>query len=158
MSQAYGEVDATVQFLTYAAEGARRIEGDIVPADNADEEIWIRRVPFGVTVGLIAWNYPLALVARKIGPSLVAGNTIVLKSHEGAPLSGLMMAKLAQEAGFPPGTLNVVTGTGRTVGDALVRSPITQLVTMTGSVRGGREIFRAAAENITVVRDRKSVV
>jgi lactaldehyde dehydrogenase/glycolaldehyde dehydrogenase len=63
-----------------------------------------------------------------------------------------MMAKLAQEAGFPPGTLNVVTGTGRTVGDALVRSPITQLVTMTGSVRGGREIFRAAAENITVVR------
>ncbi|MBU04539.1 MAG: aldehyde dehydrogenase [Dehalococcoidales bacterium] len=152
LSQAYGEVDATVQFLTYAAEGARRIEGDIVPADNADEEIWIRRVPFGVTVGLIAWNYPLALVARKIGPSLVAGNTIVLKSHEGAPLSGLMMAKLAQEAGFPPGTLNVVTGTGRTVGDALVRSPITQLVTMTGSVRGGREIFRAAAENITVVR------
>ena len=152
IDQAYGEVDATIQFLKYSAEGARRIEGDIVPSDNVDEEIWIRRIPYGVTVALIAWNYPLALVARKLGPGLVAGNTMVLKSHEEAPLSGLRMAHLAHEAGLPSGVFNVVTGTGPTVGEALVSNPITQLVSMTGSVRGGREIFRAAADNITMVR------
>lgn len=152
LAQAYGEIDATSAFLSYTAEGARRIEGDIVPSDNVDEQIWINRVAYGVVVGLTAWNYPSALAGRKIGPALVTGNTMVLKSHEGTPLSALELAQLAHEAGFPPGVLNIISGTGQTVGEALVRNPITKLVTMTGSTRGGREIFRAAADNITVVR------
>jgi len=152
LKEALGEIGATENFIRYAAESARRIEGDITPSDNPNEEIWIRRVPYGVVVALTAWNYPSALVARKIGPALIAGNTVVVKGHECTPLSGLELARLAESAGFPKGVLNVVTGTGRTVGKALTVSPLTDLVTMTGSVRAGKEIYRAAAEKLGVLR------
>ncbi|KAA2236281.1 aldehyde dehydrogenase [Salinarimonas soli] len=152
LNQAEGEIDAVATFLTYAAENARRIEGDILPSDHPNEDVWIRRVPFGVVVGLTAWNYPAALAARKIGPALVAGNTIVVKGHEATPLSALEIARLAHEVGLPKGVLNVITGDGRAVGEALVRSPLTSLVTMTGSVRAGREIYAAGAEDLKVLR------
>jgi lactaldehyde dehydrogenase/glycolaldehyde dehydrogenase len=152
LNQAMGEIGATETFLRYAAEMARRIEGDILPSDSRDEEVWIRRVPHGVVVGLTAWNYPAALAARKMGPALVAGNTFVLKAHEFTPISGLAIAALAESIGFPPGVLNVVTGAGRTVGEALVTSPLSDLVTMTGSTRAGREIYRAGADQIKVLR------
>ena len=103
-------------------------------------------------VALTAWNYPSALAGRKVGPALIAGNTVVLKGHECTPLSGLELARLADEVGFPEGVLNVVTGTGRTVGEALTTSPLTDLVTMTGSVRAGKEIYRAGAEKLAVLR------
>jgi len=146
------EIEASITFLRHAAESARRIEGDIVASDNRSEEIQIRRHPFGVVVGLTAWNYPFALAARKLGPALVAGNTFVLLSHEATPLSGLAIAALSQKAGFPAGVINVLTGRGRTAGDALVKSPLSHLVTMTGSTRAGREIYASAAEYIKVVR------
>lgn len=152
ISHAREEIQASVTFLRYAAENARRIEGDIVASDSRSEEIHIRRHPYGVVVGLTAWNYPSALAARKIGPALVAGNTFVLLSHEVTPLSGLALATLSEKAGFPAGVLNVVTGRGAVVGDALVKSPLSHLVTMTGSTRAGREIYRSAADTIKVVR------
>ena len=152
LDQAGGEIDAVVTFLTYAAENARRIEGDILPSDHPNEDVWIRRVPFGVVVGLTAWNYPAALAARKIGPALVAGNTIVVKGHEATPLSALEIARLAHEVGIPKGVLNVITGDGRAVGEALVRSPLSDLVSMTGSVRAGREIYAAGANDLKVLR------
>lgn len=151
-AEARGEVDGTALYLTHAAEEARRITGDILPSDNPDEQIWIQRVAHGVVVALTAWNYPLALAARKIGPALIAGNTVVVKSHEGTPLSALELAQLVQQAGFPPGVVNVVTGEGRSVGETLVTHPITNLVTMTGSTKAGQEIFRAAADGLKVLR------
>lgn len=152
LNQALGEIGATETFLRYAAENGRRIEGDIMPSDSPNEEVWIRRVPFGVVVGLTAWNYPSALAARKAGPALVAGNTFVLKAHEFTPLSGLALAALTQRVGFPKGVFNVVTGVGRVVGEALVASPLSDLVTMTGSTRAGKEIYRAGADLIKVIR------
>ncbi|MEM7613956.1 MAG: aldehyde dehydrogenase family protein, partial [Pseudomonadota bacterium] len=152
LAQARGEVAAAVTFLRHAAEEARRISGDIVASDNPSEEVFIRRHPYGVVVALTAWNYPLALAARKIGPALVAGNTVVLLGHEITPLSGLALAELADRVGIPAGVLNVVTGQGPIVGQRLVEHPETALVTMTGSTRAGREIFRTAAEQIKVVR------
>jgi lactaldehyde dehydrogenase / glycolaldehyde dehydrogenase len=92
LTEARGEIDGTALYLTYAAEEARRITGDIIPSDSPDEEIWIHRCAFSVVVGLTAWNYPAALTGRKLGPALIAGNTIVLKSHEGTPLSALEIA------------------------------------------------------------------
>ena len=151
-AEARGEVDGTSLYLTHAAEEARRITGDILPSDNPDEQIWIQRVAHGVVVALTAWNYPLALAARKIGPALIAGNTVVVKSHEGTPLSALELAQLVQQAGFPPGVVNVVTGEGRSVGEMLVTHPITNLITMTGSTKAGQEIFRAAADGLKVLR------
>lgn len=150
LDQARGEVAAAETFLRYAAEQARRIEGEILPSDVPDEEIQIRRLPHGVVVGLTAWNYPLALAARKLGPALVAGNAFILKAHEFTPLSGLAMAALAERAGLPAGLLNVVTGDGRTLGRALVEGA--DMVTMTGSTRAGREIYAAGAEQIKILR------
>ncbi len=152
LSQARGEIGAVVTFLRYAAGNARRIEGDIIASDNANEEIHIRRHPYGVVVGLTSWNYPAALAARKMGPALVTGNTFVLLAHEITPFSGLALAQLALEVGFPSGVFNVVTGRGRVVGQAMVESPLTGLVTMTGSTRAGREIYRAGADAIKVLR------
>lgn len=151
-SDAKGEVDATVNFLRYAAEAARRIEGDIFPSDSPDEQIWIQRVPYGVVVALVAWNFPLALAGRKIGPALVTGNTVVLLTHSDTPITVLEFGRLIEEVGIPAGVINIVTGHGREIGEALVRNPITQLVTLTGSVRAGQEVYRAAADNITTIR------
>ena len=151
LNQAYGEVGAVENFLRYAAENARRIEGDIIPSDNPNEEIHIRRVPRGVVVGLTAWNYPAALVARKLGPALVAGNAFVLLAHENTPLSGLFLARLADQVGLPKGLFNVVTGRGAVIGQAMVEHPITNLVTMTGSTLAGKKIFAAGAEELKVL-------
>ncbi len=149
--EAQGEIGGTSEFFEYFATFARAPMGEILAADTPNEDIWIRNVPYGVVVGIIPWNYPAALFSRKVAPALMAGNTIVIKPHEDTPLSSLALAKVVEAAGVPPGVVNVVTGAGTEVGDALVRDDITQLITVTGSVRAGRQILEAAAKNITVV-------
>ena len=152
ITEARGEVgDAAAGFFDYYATFERAQVGSMFAPDERNEHLLIRSVPYGVVVGIIPWNYPAALFARKVAPAIMAGNTIVLKPHEDTPLAALALARIVDEAGVPPGVVNVVTGAGRVVGDALVRHPITRMVSMTGSVRGGREILAAAAENITPV-------
>lgn len=151
LAEARGEVGATAEFFRYYAEFARRIEGEVLPSDAADEHVLILRVPYGVSVGILPWNYPSVVCARKAAPALIAGNTVVLKPHELTPLSALALADICHDAGLPPGVLNIVTGPGEVVGDALVRDPRTDLITMTGSVEVGRRILSAAAETITPV-------
>ncbi|GAB6164002.1 aldehyde dehydrogenase [Thermostilla marina] len=148
---ALGEIDATVDYIAFPAQCARRIEGEIVPSDEPKEHIWIHRVPYGVTVGLAAWNFPVALAGRKFGPSLTAGNTMVVKPPSITPIATLEIGRLAEDL-LPPGVLNIVTGGGSTIGKELVSNPITRLVTMTGSVETGRQLYHLAAENITAVR------
>lgn len=152
LAQAQGEVGGAIAFMEFAADSARSIEGDIIPSDNPDEEIWIRKAPVGVVVGLTAWNFPLALAGRKLGPALVAGNAIVLKSHELTPLTLIRFAELCEEAGFPAGLVNIVSGAGQGIGEALVRNPKADLITLTGSVRAGREIFSASADTLKLLR------
>jgi lactaldehyde dehydrogenase / glycolaldehyde dehydrogenase len=152
ITEARGEVgDAAAGFFDYYATFERAQVGTMFAPDEPNEHLLVRSVPYGVIVGIIPWNYPAALFARKVAPAIMAGNAIVLKPHEDTPLSALALAGVLEEAGVPPGVVNVVTGAGRTAGDALVRHPITRMVSMTGSVRGGREILAAAAENITPV-------
>ncbi len=152
ITEARGEVgDAAAGFFDYYATFERAQVGSMFAPDERNEHLLVRSVPYGVVAGIIPWNYPAALFARKVAPAIMAGNTIVLKPHEDTPLSALALARIVEEAGVPSGVVNVVTGAGRTVGDALVRHPITRMVSMTGSVRGGREILAAAAENITPV-------
>jgi lactaldehyde dehydrogenase/glycolaldehyde dehydrogenase len=151
LSEALGEVDFGNSWFRYYAEFDRRIEGEILPADKPNEQIWITRSPVGVVVGIIPWNYPSAVAIRKIAPALICGNAIVLKPHEDTPLSALELAKLGHEAGLPPGVLNVVTGPGETVGEALVKSSIPRLISFTGSVPTGKRIMRNAAENVAMV-------
>lgn len=151
ISEARGEVGGAAEFFTYFAEFARRIQGEIFPSDAPGEQIWIQRVPVGVIVGIIPWNYPAALVSRKVAPSMIAGNAIVLKPHEETPLSALYMARLFEEAGVPPGVVNIVTGGGATVGAAMTEHDDIDLVTMTGSVPTGKRIMAAAARNLVPV-------
>ncbi|WPR73139.1 aldehyde dehydrogenase [Flavobacterium sp. NG2] len=146
------EVAVASSFIEYACEGARRIEGDIIPSDNPNEQIWIQKVPRGVIVAITAWNFPFALAARKLGPALIAGNSIVIKPTSETPLSTLELGNIANKVGIPAGVINILTGPGRAMGNALVKSPITKMVTMTGSTPVGQDIARNAAENLTHVQ------
>ncbi len=146
------EVEVTATFIQYACEWARRIEGDILPSDNEDEQIWIQKIPRGVIVAITAWNFPLALAGRKLGPALVAGNTIVIKPTSETPLATLELGHIAKEVGIPDGVINILTGPGRAMGNALVESPITKMVTMTGSTPVGQQIAKNAAQNLTHVQ------
>ena len=149
---ALGEVDVSADFINFPAQGARRLEGDIFPSDNPDEHLFIHKVPYGVCVGIVAWNFPLALACRKLGPALTAGNTMVVKPPQVTPVAVLELGRLALEAGLPAGVLNVVTGSGSTLGSELVTNKITRLVTMTGSTQTGQRIFADCAPNLTAVR------
>jgi lactaldehyde dehydrogenase/glycolaldehyde dehydrogenase len=151
IKEARGEIGGAAAFFDYFAEFARRIQGEILPSDFAGEQIWIQRVPVGVVGAIIPWNYPAALVSRKVAPAMIAGDTIVLKPHEDTPLSALHMARLFVEAGVPPGVINIVTGRGETVGEAITASPDIDLLTMTGSVPTGKRIMSRAAEHLTPV-------
>jgi len=146
------EVAVASSFIEYACEGARRIEGDIIPSDNANEQIWIQKVPRGVVVAITAWNFPFALAARKLGPALIAGNTIVIKPTSETPLTTLELGNIANKVGIPAGVINILTGPGRAMGNALVESPICKMVTMTGSTPVGQQIARNAAQNLTHVQ------
>lgn len=149
---ALGEVDVSADFINFPAQAARRLEGDIMPSDNPSEHIMIHKVPYGVTVGIAAWNFPLALACRKIGPALTAGNVMVVKPPTVTPIAVLELGKLAQAAGIPPGVLNLVTGGGSTMGTSLVKHKKTRLVTMTGSTYTGQQIFRDCADTLAAVR------
>jgi lactaldehyde dehydrogenase/glycolaldehyde dehydrogenase len=151
LEAARGEVDFAARFFEYFSSFGRGQTGEIMASENADQEVWVRSIPYGVVVGIVAWNFPAALFARKVAPAIMAGNAIVLKPDSNTPLSALALAGLVEEAGVPPGVVNVLVGEGTIVGDALVRSPVTKLVSVTGSVRAGRAIARAAAEDLTVV-------
>ncbi len=149
LAEAYGEFDDTLNYLTYAAEAARRIEGKIFPSDNVNEQLWIQKVPYGVTLGLCAYNYPLALIGRKVGPALVTGNTMVLKAHEATPVTASEFCRVVEEAGLPDGVINLVSGKGIAVSSYLVTSPLTRLVSLTGSTRAGQAIYKSAADNVS---------
>ncbi|QDT68513.1 Lactaldehyde dehydrogenase [Planctomycetes bacterium MalM25] len=151
-SLALGEVDVSADFINFPAQAARRVEGDILPSDNPSEHLMIHRVPYGVTVGIAAWNFPLALSCRKIGPALTTGNTMVVKPPSVTPVAVLCLGELAEQAGIPKGVLGLVTGGGSTMGEELVTNKLTSLVTMTGSTATGQQIFKKAADNLTAVR------
>lgn len=151
ITEARGEIGGTVGFFEYYAGLARTIQGEILPSDLPGEEIWIRRVPHGVVAGIIPWNYPSALTARKVAPAILAGNTIVLKPHEDTPLSALAVMEIIEQAELPAGVVNTVLGAGTQVGAALVQDPRTAFVSMTGSVRAGKQILVDAAEHVTPV-------
>lgn len=151
LHESQGEIDLTLAWINYFAGFDRRIEGQMLSADKPDEHLWIIPSPVGVVVGIIPWNYPLGVAMRKIAPALIAGNAIVLKPHEETPLAALAAVRLGREAGVPDGVVNVVTGPGETVGDALVSHDIPNLVTFTGSVATGQHIMRRAAEHVTSI-------
>ncbi len=145
------EVDFTADYIDYMAEWARRLEGEILTSDRANENIFLFRKPLGVVAGILPWNFPFFLIARKLAPALVTGNTIVIKPSEETPLNAFEFARLVAETDLPKGVFNLVGGLGRSTGEALVTHPQVDLITFTGSVGTGSHIMQAAGRNLTRV-------
>ena len=141
------DLPMTIDCLRYYAGWADKLHGQTIPV-RGNYFTYTRREPVGVVGQIIPWNFPMLMVAWKWGPALAAGNTIVMKPAEQTPLSCLRMAKLAQEAGFPDGVINVVPGYGPTAGNALVMHPDVDKVAFTGSTEVGQLIMKGAASNL----------
>ncbi|MEM8895369.1 MAG: aldehyde dehydrogenase family protein [Bacteroidota bacterium] len=148
-SEALFEVDDTIRYMTYAAEAARRIEGSIFPSELPNEHLAIHKVPYGVMVALCAFNYPLALIGRKLGPGLATGNTVIIKPHDLTPTTASEFCRLVHDAGLPKGVVNMAATKDVGTAAKLIESPITKLISLTGSTNAGRAMYRAAAQNIT---------
>lgn len=148
---ARGEVSTTANFIDYMAEWALRIEGEIVPSDRRGETILMLRKPMGVIGGILPWNFPFFLIARKMAPALLTGNTIVIKPSEETPGNADFFARLLDECDLPQGVFNIVHGTGKTVGEAISSHKGIDMVSFTGSVPTGIEIMKQAAANVTKV-------
>lgn len=136
------------QWYHYYGGLADKIEGAVLPCDKPDTFNYTRHEPLGVVVAIIPWNSPLLLTAWKLAPALAAGNTVVIKPSEYASASVLEFMKLVEQAGFPPGVVNVVTGYGHEVGTALVEHPLVAKVTFTGSDATGQRVYEAAARGL----------
>ncbi len=145
------EVGATIAYFDYMASFARHIEGEIVESDNRGEKILITKKPIGVVAGILPWNFPFFLIARKAGAARIAGCSIVIKPAQLTPENCCEFAKIVDEIGLPAGLFNVVTGKGSVIGNALAGSPKIDIVSVTGSVGAGESIMKAAANNITKV-------
>lgn len=141
----------TADYLDYMAEWARRYEGEIIQSDRKGENIFLFKRPHGVTTGILPWNFPFFLIARKAGPALLTGNTIVIKPSVLTPINAQIFAEICQEVNLPKGVINFVHGKGSIVGDRLASNPKVGLVSLTGSVPAGQAVMRAASENITNV-------
>jgi acyl-CoA reductase-like NAD-dependent aldehyde dehydrogenase len=145
---AIGEVARSVETFTFSAEEAKRIHGETVPMDASafgEKRVgFYLRVPVGVVSAITPFNFPLNLVAHKVGPALAAGNTVVLKPAEETPLTAVRMAECLREAGLPEGVLEIVHGDGPTTGEALVRHPVPAKVSFTGSPPVGEHILSVA--------------
>lgn len=151
LSLARVEVDFTADYIDYMAEWARRIEGEIIPSDRPGESIFLTRKPIGATAGILPWNFPFFLIARKLAPALLTGNTIVIKPSEETPINAFEFARLVAETDLPAGVFNLVGGTGATVGAHLTQHADIGLISFTGSVATGIRIMQAAAQNLTRV-------
>ncbi|MBB2205253.1 aldehyde dehydrogenase [Gluconacetobacter takamatsuzukensis] len=145
------EVDFTADYLDYMAEWARRLEGEVLTSDRAAETILLMRKPLGTIAGILPWNFPFFMIARKVGPALVTGNTIVIKPSEETPINAHEFAALVAETDLPPGVFNLVSGTGSVCGHALAAHPGIDMITFTGSVPTGTKIMETAARNLTRV-------
>ena len=145
------EVLFTADYLDYMAEWARRYEGEIVNSDRPNENIFVFKKAIGVTTGILPWNFPFFLIARKAAPALVTGNTIVLKPSELTPNNAALFAAIIDDIGLPAGVINIVYGYGPEVGQELAANPKVGLVSLTGSVNAGIATMAAAAQNVTNV-------
>lgn len=142
------DVTYAIRHLRYFAGWTTKIEGSVVPVDVPDMMCRVERVPVGVAALIVPWNYPLLIACWKLAPALAAGCTVILKPAELTSLSVLRLAELIDEAGFPPGVVNVLPGRGPVVGPALVEHPLVDKISFTGSTRVGQEIAGRAAQGI----------
>jgi succinate-semialdehyde dehydrogenase/glutarate-semialdehyde dehydrogenase len=148
LAEARGEIAYAASYVEWFSEEARRIDGELLPSPWSDRRIVVLREPVGVCAAITPWNFPAAMIARKVAPALAVGCTMVVKPASQTPLSALALAELAQRAGVPPGVLNVVTGSARAIGGVLTASPQVRKLTFTGSTEVGRVLTAQCAPTL----------
>ncbi|MCS6930298.1 MAG: NAD-dependent succinate-semialdehyde dehydrogenase [Saprospiraceae bacterium] len=149
LAEARGEVRYGASFVEWFAEEARRAYGEIIPPHSSRMRLLVFKEPIGVVAAITPWNFPHAMITRKVAPALAAGCTVVVKPSEETPLSALALAELAERAGFPPGVFNVVTGLDAdAIGRALTESPAVRKLSFTGSTAVGKLLMRRCADTV----------
>jgi succinate-semialdehyde dehydrogenase/glutarate-semialdehyde dehydrogenase len=145
LAEAKGEIVYGAGFVKWFAEEGKRVYGETVPAPTADRRIIVLKEPIGVSAAITPWNFPNAMITRKVAPALAAGCTIVLKPSELTPFSALALAVLAERVGFPKGVINIVTGQPGPIGEAMTSSEVVRKLSFTGSTRVGRYLMEKSA-------------
>ena len=149
LRMARNEVTYAADFLLWFAEEAKRSYGETIPSSRADQRFLVMRRPIGVAAAITPWNYPISMLTRKIAPAVAAGCTMVLKPAEQTPLCAVETFKIFEEAGFPPGVVNLVTTSDPIpVADELLTNPVVRKISFTGSTDVGKEIARRAADQL----------
>src|SRR5450631_759064 len=148
LAEAKGEIMYGASFVEWFAEEGKRVYGDVIPSPTNDRRIIVIKQPIGVVAAITPWNFPNAMITRKVAPGLAVGCTFVLKPAEQTPFSALALMELAERAGFPKGVLNIVTGDPVAIGQELCASPVVRKVTFTGSTEVGRILMRQSADTI----------
>ena len=154
LAEAKGEIAYAASFVEWFAEEAKRVYGDTIPATQADKRLIVIKQPIGVSAAITPWNFPAAMITRKVAPALAAGCTAVVKPAEQTPLSALALAELAHRAGFPAGVFNVVTGSAAAapkIGGELTGNPTVRKLSFTGSTEVGRLLMAQCAPSIKKV-------
>ncbi len=149
--EARGEIAIGAAYIRWFAEEVRRSKGEIVPAPTNDRRLLVTHHPIGVVAAITPWNFPSSMLARKLGPALAAGCTIVVKPAEATPYCALAWGVLAEEVGFPAGVVNILTGDPREIGGAIMASPAVRKVTFTGSTAVGKILIRQSADTVKKV-------
>ncbi len=148
LAESRGEIAYAASFIEWFAEEAKRVYGDTIPAPTPDKRIVVLKEPIGVVAAITPWNFPSAMITRKVGPALAAGCTVVVKPASQTPYSALALAALAEMAGVPKGVLNVVTGSAMAIGGELTSNPAVRKLTFTGSTEIGRVLLAQCAPTV----------
>lgn len=151
LAEARGEAEYAADFVRWYAEEGKRIYGETIPARSSAKRILVLRQPIGVVAAITPWNFPAAMITRKAAPALASGCTCIVKPSSQTPLTALLLAELAEEAGLPAGVFNVVTGDAREISDAFMQDSRVRKVTFTGSTEIGKQIMRGAADTVKAV-------
>ena len=148
LAEAIGEIAYSASFIEWFAEEAKRVYGDLIPGHMHDRRTLVVKQPVGVVASITPWNFPSAMLARKVGPALATGCSLVCKPAKQTPFSALAFAYLAEEAGVPKGLLNVLTGNAQTIGKALTDSEVVRKLTFTGSTEIGKMLLKECANTV----------
>lgn len=148
LTEAKGEVAYAASFLEWFGEEAKRAYGETIPSPDASHRMWVIKQPVGVVAAITPWNFPLAMITRKVGPALAAGCTVVVKSASATPLCANALAVLAEQAGVPAGVLNLVSGDTQAISDTLMDSPVVRKLSFTGSTKVGKLLMVKAADTV----------
>lgn len=151
LAESRGEIEYAAGFVEFYAEEAKRIYGETIPSPWPNSRILVLRQAAGVVSAITPWNFPAAMITRKVGPALAVGCTAVVKPASATPLTALALAQLGEEAGIPDGVLNVITGKSGPIGEVLTTHPKVRVVTFTGSTEIGKQLMKQAADGVKKV-------